>query len=305
MSVQLAEYNKWRESFVGSKRNTIITDDGNCEGYLHLEEEDYFKKYFFVLNVQEMKLKRYNENPKRYPRMIPTVKDLVDIRYISKVAKCTKSKQAHAFEIHTPSSKYVLSAKVLTDMNYWVTALTKAATNPAQSSELSFDKNRRRCSSLESIDDQSFTTSIIGGVVIKTPVAPSGRSGSTTSDDVDQKTEKSKSSTGLKNLMEGWCWKQGLRMKNWKRRYFRLNTIKFSYYENDTISDPIRSIPSSSVQNVKILPRFCGRDDVIEVETPTRKFYMHVDGDDPMTWKEALEKIMLQNGMYLPQTKSV
>ena len=64
-NVQLVEYNKWRDSFIGTKRNTIISDDGNCEGYVDLlEENNHIKTYFFVLDVLEMKLKCYDENPK-------------------------------------------------------------------------------------------------------------------------------------------------------------------------------------------------------------------------------------------------
>lgn len=303
MGLHLTEYTKWRESFVGTKRNTIITDDGNCEGYLELEEEDYYKKYFFILNIQEMKLKRYNENPKKYPRVICSAKDLVDIKYISKVVKSTKSKRGHSFEIHAAGRKEILSAKTVTEQNYWVTALTKAAVNPTQEDD---DISSKMVHSMESLDldEQSYTTSIIGGVVVKTPVCAtnSGRTSEDASDNIKNKTNKNL----MKSIKEGWCWKQGLRMKNWKRRFFRLNTIKLSYFENDEVDEPIRSIPSSNIQNVRILARFCGRDDMIEVETPDRKFYMHIEDEkDRMDWKGALETIMIDNGKFIPHAKSV
>jgi len=303
MGVPLEEYNRWRESFQGSKRNTItiITDDGNCEGYLNLEEEDYFRKYFFILNVTEMKFQQFDDNPKKYPRYLTTARDLVDIRYISNVSQCTKSKlMENAFEIQTPSVKHVLSADDITEMSHWVTALTKAAINPTQANENERPQHRSSLT-LEDLNDQSFTTSIIGGVVVKTPVAKRNSSDSNETD-----TKNKANTTMMRSMMEGWCVKQGARMKNWKRRYFRLNTIKLSYYENDKAMEPIRSIPSSDIQDVRILPRFSGRDDMLEVETPTRKFYMHVaDSNKPGEWKDALEKIMIQNGKWLPKTKSV
>lgn len=306
--VPLEEYNRWRESFLGSnKRNTItiITDDGNCQGYLNLEEEDYFRKYFFILDVVEMKFKQFDDNPKKYPRHLSTARDLVDIRYISNVSHCTRSKLENAFEIQTPSMRHVLSADCPTEMNHWVTALTKAAINPNKAIDRCGEENPRNETTTELDDGASFTTSIIGGVVVKTPVCAGGRTGSDSSD-TDAKNKLNSSTMIMRSLMEGWCIKQGARMKNWKRRYFRLNTIKLSYYENDVTPEPIRSIPSSNIMNVRILPKFSGRDDMLEVETPSRKFYMHVDDEHkPGEWKDALEKIMIQNGKYLPKTKSV
>lgn len=307
-NVQLVEYNKWRDSFIGSKRNTIIADDGNCEGYIELlEENGNFQKYFFVLNVQEMKLKCYQDNPKRNSSLLSTVQDLVDILYITKISKYDKSQHGFCFEIQTPSKTFILSAKIQAEMSHWVTAITKAATNPTQSLTNIF----QRC---DSSPEQSFTTSIIGGVVVKTPVTnvatSNTRGGSLDHRSVENQKNKSNvhsaTTGGVKNILEGWCWKQGAVMKNWKRRYFRLSTIRLSYYETDKVMDPIRSIPASNIHNVRILNRFCGRDNMVEVETPSRKFYMHVDDEhEPIHWKDALEKVMIQNGKFLPRTKSV
>ena len=44
--VPLEEYNRWRQSFMGTNKRdtiTIMNDEGNCEGYLNREEEDYFR----------------------------------------------------------------------------------------------------------------------------------------------------------------------------------------------------------------------------------------------------------------------
>ena len=64
---------------------------------------------------------------------------------------------------------------------------------------------------------------------------------------------------------EGWCWKQGAVMKNWKRRYFRLNVVKLMYFENNLVADPIRSINTHDIQHVRVLNIFANHKNIVEV----------------------------------------
>lgn len=292
--IALLEYQQWRMSFRAGHNNHIIAENGNCEGYLDFEEvSGMFRKRFFILNITKMKFEYYRENPKNNK-----CAELgnVDMKYITKVSKVShKAKKCFSFEVNTPSKKYVLAASNESEMKNWIDALSKAAIPPR-------NKMQKKFSSVENLPQ---ATSIIGGVVVKTPVMKGPEASTDSLKKIPQRTN-SQSSSGMKNLYEGWCWKQGAVMKNWKRRYFRLNAVKLSYYETDLELKPIRSITTNAIKAVRILPRFCSRLNCLEVETPNRKFYMHPEQErDVQPWKQALEDIIMSSCMYIPRTKSV
>lgn len=314
--IVLSDYRQWRMSMRGSMHAVILASNGNCEDFLDFEDEDkLFRRHYVILDIGKLCLELYRDKPpvKRQEGCHGTTpKHSVDIRYISMVTKVThKAKKSFSFEICTPKRKFLFAANNEDAMSIWMTAITKAANSPSpRSATLPDNFHCKKSSSLEDVRSEtlSFQTAIIGGVVVRTPnvkAQPSNIENFL----LKRKASRSSTSTGggLKILYQGWCWKQGNIMKNWKHRYFRLNAIKLSYYDSmEEGKEPIRSILNHEIKGVRILPKFCNRLMCLEVETPKRKFYMDpVDREEVNRWKEALQNVIEASGYFLPRTKSV
>ncbi|XP_066916589.1 pleckstrin homology domain-containing family A member 1-like [Clytia hemisphaerica] len=297
-SIELLYYQQARKSMSEQERlQFVLKENGNCEGFLEFQVQSIFKKYFFVLDLLERSFSYYNVNPKRSNASQCTL-DSISVSDITKVTAKPNLKE-FAFEVSTHSNKYFLAAKDERDMKIWIQALKKAATSPYHAQK-NTESNPLKSSSCEQLNkvNEAHSTSIIGGCVITTPV----------SQQIDKKRNNSNTvaRSALRIIREGYCWKQGAVMKNWKRRYFRLNAVSLAYYETHNEQNYIKSISTNDIRKVKIMERFCNRINVIEVDTPGRKFYMHPENiEEVQVWRTALEDIAQSNSVYLPRTKSV
>ncbi|XP_072033727.1 pleckstrin homology domain-containing family A member 1-like [Amphiura filiformis] len=92
-------------------------------------------------------------------------------------------------------------------------------------------------------------------------------------------------------IMSGFCVKQGGVRKNWKRRFFVLNDDGFSYYKGEMDKLPLRTILKKDIASCKVsdIPLSTQRDNLFEVTTATRTFY--VQADSPEEMKEWVTKI--------------
>ncbi|XP_065071646.1 pleckstrin homology domain-containing family A member 1-like [Rhopilema esculentum] len=250
------------------------------KGYLEIEDDElkFFTKRFFVLRRKKEILEYYREDPFAEPS---AQKDgSINIKDITQVAVSTqRPKIPNCFEISVPAKKYYLSSHSRENMLDWVNSLHEAAVNPRERVRSEGDKDKKEVALDGSI---GYHTSIIGGVVVKTP----------------KEAEKSlQKQGGIKPLMEGWCFKQGAVMKSWKRRYFTLSVVKLCYFENKEDKEPIRSILSQDILGVRESPRYAGRENVLEMETPNRKFYIQSDNKEGMeAWKKAIHSVLNPSG---------
>lgn len=259
-------------------------------GYLEIEDEElkFFTKRFFELNKERDVLEYYKQDPKLGSSALD---GSINILNITKVAISTqRPKKENCFEIGLADKKYFLAAPNIETMRDWVNALHAAAVNPRFRTR-SNEGPKKQASEDEGV---SYQTSIIGGVVMKVPNQHK---------DSDEQNDKTKGQTfnrtggGLKSIKEGWCFKQGARMKNWKHRYFTLSVVKLSYFENQEDKTPLRSILTQDLRAVREVPGFSGKDNVLEIETPYRKFYMQPDcRTEVKEWKKAIEEIGVSSG---------
>jgi len=94
-------------------------------------------------------------------------------------------------------------------------------------------------------------------------------------------------------LASGWLWKQGERWKNWKRRWFELTTISFTYYdvpEGKVLGDiPVRS---GTVIEWEHEAQKKGTRYSFHVLTPGRTYHVYsVDKADFDAWEAAFHTL--------------
>jgi len=252
------------------------------KGFLEIEDDElkFFTRRFFILKEKNKVLEYYRDDP--FIETSAQKDGSIDIRNITKVGVSTqRPKTDNCFEICLTAKKYFLASCSHENMMDWVNALHKAAVNPRD--RVQSDNSKNVSTPAAEDDNVGSHTSIIAGVVVKT-----NKSG-----------DKQQSQTGgIKPLYEGWCSKQGAVMKSWKRRYFSLSVIKLCYFENKEDKEPIRSILTQDLKGVREMAGYSGRENVLEIETPYRKFYMQPEKrEDLYAWKQAIENVRTSLGI--------
>ncbi|XP_032222070.2 pleckstrin homology domain-containing family A member 1 isoform X2 [Nematostella vectensis] len=141
----------------------------------------------------------------------------------------------------------------------------------------------------------SYETNIVGGVVIRKPVVMKADSDTESQASLDSQgssfSESVAGTRGIKVIKDGYLVKKGAVVKNWKKRYFKLDLVKFSYYEKDTDRDPIRTIPTVDISEARVSKIVDGgtKEHMFEVVTPHRTFYLQAYTDaDMQSWIKAL-----------------
>eukprot|EP01116_Phalansterium_solitarium_P024522 TRINITY_DN9007_c0_g1_i2.p1 TRINITY_DN9007_c0_g1~~TRINITY_DN9007_c0_g1_i2.p1 ORF type:complete len:451 (+),score=83.26 TRINITY_DN9007_c0_g1_i2:52-1353(+) len=89
--------------------------------------------------------------------------------------------------------------------------------------------------------------------------------------------------------LQGWLWKKGRVVHNWKRRYFVQKGSRLYYFESETTADPKNFIDLSQVENVH---QTSAKD--IEIVLPNRVFNVQlVEGDErgARYWVEGLQEM--------------
>lgn len=243
-------------------------------GFLEIEDDElkFFTHRFFILSHKRNVLEYFREDP--LVAKSAQKDGSIDITNITKVAVSTqRPKKENCFEITLTAKKCYLASHSQDNMLDWVNALHNAAVNPRHRVQ----SDTAAKSGPDDEDSSGSQTSIVAGVVVKT----------------NKVGEKSQLQTGgIRILMDGWGFKQGAVMKSWKRRYFTLSVIKLCYFENKEDKEPIRAILTQDLKGVREVSGYSGRVNVIEIETPYRKFYMQPDKKEEMkAWKHAIEDV--------------
>ncbi|XP_033119440.1 pleckstrin homology domain-containing family A member 1-like [Anneissia japonica] len=138
-----------------------------------------------------------------------------------------------------------------------------------------------------------LTPAIEASLFVKPPSAPkpvgNNQSDSDSEDDVIAKTKTSQRSTSPSSVQQvipattgrsvikaGWCVKQGLVRKSWKRRFFVLDNLGISYFKSDQDKVPIRTIPQKDITScqVSLLGPQLQRDNLYEISCSGRIFYV-------------------------------
>ncbi|XP_068597238.1 pleckstrin homology domain-containing family A member 1-like [Brachionichthys hirsutus] len=283
-------------------------------GFLDIEENESSGKFlrrYFILDTEEGSLVWFMDNPQNLPIGANYVGSL-KLTYISKVSDATKlrPKAEFCFVINAGMRKYFLQANDLQDLVDWVNILNKATkiTVPKLSDGQQNAENHRVLPDvLITKKPISYKTEIIGGVPIVTQTQHVGGDGA----DRTEREALHRSHSQLPYFLSrsvqentiiksGYCVKQGAVMKTWKRRYFLLEENSLSYFKSDLDKEPLRMIPLKEVHKVQECKQsdIMMRDNLFEVVTPTRTFYIQADSPEGMhSWIKAVSgAIVAQRG---------
>ncbi|XP_020776835.1 pleckstrin homology domain-containing family A member 1-like isoform X3 [Boleophthalmus pectinirostris] len=283
-------------------------------GFLDIEENENSGKFlrrYFILDTQQGSLVWFMDNPQNLPVGAACVGSL-KLTYISKVSDATKlrPKAEFCFVINAGMRKFFLQANDQQDLVDWVNALNKATkiTVPKSSDAQHNSENQRSLPDVVGTKKQvSYRTEIIGGVPIVTQTQQEGADGAEKGDREAMQRSHSQLPYFLGRpsqehtvIKSGYCVKQGAVMRNWKRRYFLLEENAMSYFKSDLEKEPLRMIPLKEVHKVQECKQsdIMMRDNLFEVVTTTRTFYIQADSPEEMhSWIKAVSgAIVAQRG---------
>nr|XP_046209887.1 pleckstrin homology domain-containing family A member 1-like isoform X3 [Oncorhynchus gorbuscha] len=288
-------------------------------GFLDIEENESSGKFlrrYFILDTQPGSLVWYMDNPQNLPIGADCVGSL-KLTYISKVSDATKQrpKAEFCFVINAGMRKFFLQANDQQDLVEWVNALNKATkiTVPKSCNAQQNVENQKALLDILGPKKQvSYRTDIIGGVPIITQTQQEGGEGQEGSERELLRRSYSQLPYFLGRptqdravIKSGYCVKQGAVMRNWKRRYFLLEDNTMSYFKSDLEKEPLRMIPLKEVHKVQeCKQRICissdimMRDNLFEVVTTSRTFYIQADSPEEMhSWIKAVSgAIVAQRG---------
>lgn len=293
---------------------------GRFCGTLQLKEPDnHWARKYFILDEGNCLL--------RYFSHLEASEEVVDweqhdgeinIRLITKIEDKSRSDdsavQDQYFEIQTCKERIYLRADTKEGTEEWIKTLRKAAVNPSKRKEPQEETVNATPNEndKESADDSgnteriSYETKIIAGVVVRTPVVKkitdSDSEGGSLSGDSLKRSGSTGNTGTIKPIKQGYLTKKGAVVKNWKKRFFKLDAVKFAYYEKETDSDPIKAVNCSDIDYArerKESKDSCGaesnREHMFEVVTPGRTFLIQGSTAEEMkSWIEAINGISLR-----------
>ncbi|XP_038641526.1 pleckstrin homology domain-containing family A member 2-like [Scyliorhinus canicula] len=281
-------------------------------GFLDIEEVEgsgKFLRRYFILDTLDNALFWYMDNPQNLPPGTQYVGSL-QLPYISKVSEATakqKPKVEFCFVINAGLRRYFLQANDKNDLLEWIDALNKSckitvpkgnANDPQPSAEL------KRPTTEGQKQQIPYKTEIIGGVVVQTPITQvnGGESQEAAESATHSVLKRSlshipvsgnKQTSGPQFLKSGFCVKQGIVRKSWKRRYFTLDENFFSYFKCELEKEPLRAIPLKDIQKAQncSCSQMLMRDNLFEIVTTSRTFYIQADSPAEMeSWMNAINQ---------------
>ncbi|XP_055518111.1 pleckstrin homology domain-containing family A member 2-like isoform X2 [Leucoraja erinacea] len=236
-------------------------------GFLDIEEVEgsgKFLRRYFILDTSDNALLWYMDNPQNLPPGTQYVGSL-QLPYISKISEATakqKPKVEFCFVINAGLRRYFLLANDKKDLLDWVEALNKSCkitVNGGEGQE----------------GTEPPTHSVLKRSVSGIPVSGN------------------KPAWGPQVYKSGYCVKQGIVRKSWKRRYFILDENSFSYFKCETEKEPLRAIPLKDIQRAQdcSCSQALMRDNLFELVTATRTFYVQADSPAEMdSWIKAVNQ---------------
>lgn len=265
----------------------------NC-GFLNTEEKEgsgKFLRRYFLLDVKESRLFYYKDNPDNLYANYKQPCGEIEIYFISKVSDARKirPKVDNCFSITYAGRTMFLEAEDEQDLLGWIKALNDASkiVVPEKHNQLEAD--------VKNNSETGYKAEIAGGVVCKIPIKVSDEEGRSSEDSADEMSGVS--ANEMHSYVSGYGVKQGGMRKNWKRRFFVFSENGFQYFSSDRSKDPLRTLPKTEIIDVKKSLGRHSRDNLFEVVTAKRTFFIQCD--DP-TETDRWVDIMKQN---LPTTQ--
>lgn len=249
-------------------------------GYLTFEEvrgTDALVRRFFVLNTANARLEYYADDSVENESTTRTDYCLghFSTRFISFVSESSSSKKKlpHAFVVVISGDRYQFGADSELEKANWIQVLQDASRLAVpEDPDVVLVPQRNGCQ-----------VEIVGGVAHATALQDVPQSAS----NVYQRSVSCYSKAG-------YCVKQGVVRKNWKRRYFVLDCFVLSYYNNRKEKSPIRSIHVKDIKEARVsVGIHPNKQNVFEVVTPLRVFYLQVESAvERDSWIEAVNAVV-------------
>ncbi|XP_067857301.1 pleckstrin homology domain-containing family A member 2-like [Heptranchias perlo] len=280
-------------------------------GFLDIEEIEgsgKFLRRYFILDTSDNALLWYMDNPQNLPPGTQYVGSL-QLPYISKVSEATakqKPKVEFCFVINAGLRRYFLQANDKNDLLAWVDALNKSCkitvpkgkvNDPQPSAEIKNPTTEAQTGRKQI----PYKTEIIGGVVVQTPInqvngdecqeAAESATHCVLKRSISHIPSGNKQTIGPQILKSGFCVKQGIVRKSWKRRYFTLDENSFSYFKCESEKEPLRAIPLKDIHKAQncSCSQALMRDNLFEIVTTSRTFYIQADSPAEMhSWMKAI-----------------
>lgn len=249
-------------------RESVSLSEQSYVGYLTFEEvpeSDMFTRRFFVLDRASARLEYYadySDWAETEPaRSADCCLGHFNIRFISFVSEMSsKRKLPHSFVVIISGDHYRFSADSEQEKIDWIQALQDASritVPPEPDVVLPLQRNGCR-------------VEIVGGVPHATSLQETPHSAGVKHSDIHQRNRN--------YIKTGYCIKQGAVRKNWKLRYFVLDTFALSYYANIQDRSPIRAIHVKDIVEARIsVGIHLHKQNVFEVVTPLRVFYVQAE----------------------------
>lgn len=243
----------------------------NC-GFLNTEEKEgsgKFLRRYFLLDEKKSRLFYYKDNPQNLHADYMQPCGEIEIHFISKVSDARKirPKVDNCFSITYAGRTVFLEAEDEEDLEGWIQALNDASKIivPTHNDE---PMNESKESKI------GYKAEIAGGVVCKIPMKLSDEEAGSSGDSDDS---AGVSANEIQSYISGYCVKQGGMRKNWKRRYFVFSENGFQYFRSPSAKAPLRTLPKSEIIDVRKSCGHSSRDNLFEVVTAKRIFYIQCD----------------------------
>ncbi|XP_071828400.1 pleckstrin homology domain-containing family A member 1-like isoform X2 [Apostichopus japonicus] len=293
---------------------------GQVCGFLNYEEKENsgrFGRRYFIISGQERAVLSFHDSPANLPEgSKPLMRISLSIISNARDVSKQRPKVELCFVISTPERNYYFQADNQEEKDDWITKVNNACkvTVPSKA-----PKSPTHSIGEGKTDQLSYRTEIVGGVVMRTPVNTSAGTIPTTTGGMTRAPQMSDSdsdedhhhdrrslpvlgqqskttipttlSSSSKNIVEGWCVKQGAVRKNWKRRYFALTEHGVSYFKSENDKVPIRTIALSEISNCKVSGQWSAlqRDNLFEINCFARTFFVQAYTPEEMqAWVSAI-----------------
>lgn len=266
---------------------------GRLCGFLNVEEKENsgrFSRRYFILSTKDGKFQYFMDNPLNLPHNNRSPVDGIPLQFISKVSDARKQrpKVDSCFVVNFAGKMMFLQADDNSDMRKWIEALNDASRITVPTS-MEGSEERVNEWHQDGVSDGGYKTEIAGGVVCKMPIQ-------TSDDEMSESSEEEFDSHGepayrLPAIKTGFGVKQGGMRKNWKRRYFVLTEQNILYFSSKKAKEPLGVIPRNDIQEVKVSTKHPTRDNLYEIVTTKRTFYIQCDNPEEMaSWIEVIKK---------------
>lgn len=189
-------------------------------------------------------------------------------------AASARPKVQNCFYIVVSGKKYYFKATSEKEKQTWINRLQDASRITVP----------QRQSLLDSGSFQTgFKVEVVGGVVLKTPMELAQDAVDDAVSDDDSISVRSSSPyqhIEEEAIKSGYCTKQGVFRKSWKRRYFVLSSSSFRYYRSIEDRVPIKIVKTQEILEARTsIGVYPTRENLFEVVTASRVFYIQADSE--------------------------